>query len=215
MPQHSVALTTTYVYAKYPGMRYSAAVVALVATLMGTKWGHPVAAQPRPGDRMYDPRGVTPLPSDVDRPRRYGDAGTHHLGLSFGIRSGNGGVLWAVGAQYGRFLIDGLAPTLETSVSGGTGALTVATTMAALRWLPWRGGNIWPLIVPRAGRVIIQDRADVWGAGGTAGVIVGLSGRLGLQLAYDYLRLFPEEDCTGLSSGCSLHNFGIGLVIGL
>ncbi|MDX2023515.1 MAG: hypothetical protein SF187_24980 [Deltaproteobacteria bacterium] len=151
--------------------------------------------------------------SEFEAPQRYGDAGTNHVGVSLGLGSGNG-LVWAAGAEYGHFIMDGVAPTAEVSVSGGSQVLTVARTMAALRLLPWRSGSVWPLLVPRAGRLFIENNPDLWGAGGTVGVIVGLSGRVALQVSYEYLRLFPRGDCTTLSTGCSLQRWGLGFVLG-
>lgn len=185
--------------------------IAFGATAMAT----PAVAQTEGAGAGFPPTPEAPLPGPPPAPARYGDAGTHHLGLSLGLGSGGNGFVWAVGAEFGRFVIDGVAPTLEVDVSGGSQVLTVASAMAALRLLPWRSGVVWPLLVPRAGRVLIGSHPDLWGAGGTAGVIVALGGRMGLQLAYDYLRLFPGEDCEALSTGCSLHRWGLGLVIGL
>lgn len=148
------------------------------------------------------------------QPPRYGDAGSNHVGVSLGIGGGTRGFVWGAGAEYGRFLVDGVAPTLEADVSGGSQVLTVARTMAAVRLLPLRWGNVWPLLVPRAGRLFISDHSDLWGAGATAGLLVGLGGRVGLQVAYDYLRLFPSGRCADLANGCSIGRFGLGAVIG-
>ena len=146
---------------------------------------------------------------------RYGDAGTNHVGLALGLGGGSGGFAWAAGAEYGRFVIDGVAPTAEVDVSGGTRLATIASTMLALRLLPFRRGPIWPLLVPRAGRLFVADRDDLWGAGATLGIVIALGGRIGLQVAYDHLWLFPKAGCSAFSSGCTWQRWGLGLVVGL
>lgn len=160
-------------------------------------------------------RPYQPSSAEMSEPVRYGDAGTHHVGLALGLGGGQGGFAWAAGAEYGRFLIGGVAPTAEIDVSGGSRLATVTSTMLALRLLPFRGGGVWPLVVPRAGRLFVVDRDDVWGAGGTLGLIIALGGRAGLQIAYEHLWLFPESGCAAFASGCTWQRWGLGLVLGL
>ncbi|MCG5054155.1 MAG: hypothetical protein KA712_14420 [Myxococcales bacterium] len=176
---------------------------------MRTAWlvGAVVVLAGRPG--VAQDLGALPA-----APPRYGDAGSHHVGVALGLGGGGNGFVWAAGAEYGHFLFDGLAPTVEVDVSGGSEVLTVASTMAAVRWLPWRAGPLWPLLVPRAGRLFVENNPDLWGAGATVGALVALGGPMALQISYDYLRLFPGTDCEALSNGCSLERWGLGLVLG-
>lgn len=192
------------------GFKVAGVVGGLIASLA---WPHARApAQPPPdGQPPLASNGPTPPPF----PPRYGDVGTSHLGLSLGLGNSAAGFAWGAGVAYGRFVLDGVAPTLEVDVSGGTELSTVASTMLSVRWLPYRETFIWPLIVPRAGRLFVSDHGDLWGAGGSVGVILGLQGRTGLQLAYEHLWLAPQGTCNTLSSGCSLQRWGVGLVVGL
>lgn len=151
---------------------------------------------------------------DEPLPRRYGQAGSSHVGLGFGLGFGSGGAVYAGSVEYGYFVVDGVAPGVELGISGGADVLTVGRAMAAVRILPLRTAGFDLLLVPRFGRLFISDHGDLWGGGGTVGVIVWTSARVGLQLAYDYLRLFPGSDCDDLTSRCELQRFGVGLVLG-
>lgn len=155
-----------------------------------------------------------PYPPPVPEPARYGDAGSSHVGVTLGLGTGSGGTRYAAGVDYGYFVIDGVAPGVEALVSGGSGVLTTGYTLATLRLVPVRLASTSIYLVGRGGRVFIEDHADLWGVGGSAGIIQSLGGRLGLQVGYQYLRLLPKEDCGDLSNGCDLQSFVLGLVVG-
>jgi hypothetical protein len=155
-----------------------------------------------------------PYPPAPPEPARYGDAGTSHLGVTLGLGTGSGGTRYAAGVDYGYFVIDGLAPGVETYVSGGSGLLTTGYALANLRVVPIRTGSTAIYLVGRGGRVFIESHPDLWGLGGSGGIIQGLGGRLALQIGYEYLRLLPADDCKDLVGGCALQSFVLGIVIG-
>jgi hypothetical protein len=92
--------------------------------------------------------------------------------------------------------------------------LTTGYTLATLRLVPIRTGSTSVFVVGRGGRVFIEDHADLWGVGGTAGIIQGLGGPVALQLGYQYLRLLPKDDCADLANGCDLQSLLLGVVVG-
>jgi hypothetical protein len=61
---------------------------------------------------------------------------------------------------------------------------------------------------------VLSEHDDGWAAGGGGGVIIFLAGRLGVELAYDVLRLLPPRFCADLSGGCVVQGFHAGLVAG-
>lgn len=149
-------------------------------------------------------------------PPRYGDAGTNHLGLTLGLGAGRGGAAYAAGISYGYFLVDGVAPGADLSVSGGSGLITVGQALATLRLVPVRTGAVTAFVVGRAGRIFLADGLeDGWGAGGGAGAIFFGGGRTGLALGYEIMSLFPRRFCAALAGGCRLQGLSLGLVVGL
>ena len=128
------------------------------------------------------------------------------LSLAFGYSSVSG-VLG--GAGFRRFVIDGLAPGLEASVQTGAGT-TLGLVLGTLRLVPLRTRQIAFVLTGRAGRVLLSEHDDGWGAGGGVGVIMFLSPNVGLELGYDVLWLSPRSFCADLSS-CTIQGPVIGL----
>lgn len=153
-------------------------------------------------------------PPETEPPPRYGDAGTSHFGAGLGLGSGGGGFQYAVGIDYGYFLFAGIAPGIDLHASGGTGLLTTGLVLGSLRLLPVRTSRVSLLLVGRGGRVLLSDHADGWGAGGGAGLIFHVSGRVGFQIGYDVLLLSPGWFCADLAQGCVLQGLAIGIVAG-
>jgi hypothetical protein len=151
-----------------------------------------------------------PAPAPV-----YGDQGTSHIGLVLGLGGGSGGFAWAAGANYGYFIIDGVAPGIDAEVSGGTNQLTAGLVLGTLRLVPIRTSSMSLFVIGRGGRVMLSDHPDGWGLGGGGGIIFFTGPHLGLQLTYDILRLTPSSFCNNLSNGCTLQGFGVGVVLGL
>jgi len=146
--------------------------------------------------------------------RRYGDQGSSHAGLILGLGGGSGGMRYAAGAEYGYFVLNGIAPGAEVMVSGGTGLLTTGLLLGTLRLVPVRTTAFSLFVVGRGGRVLLSDHGDGWGVGGGAGIIFFMGGRFGLRVGYDRLELFPRSFCAGLGGGCHVDGIEIGLVVG-
>jgi hypothetical protein len=155
-----------------------------------------------------------PAPEETEPPKRYGDQGTSHFGLVLGLGGGSGGFRYAGGVDYGYFVFNGIAPGVDTLVSGGTGVLTTGLILGTLRLLPVRTDSFTILLTMRGGRVLLSDHVDGWGAGGGAAVVFFTGARLGFTLGYDVLKLLPESFCADLSSGCVIHGPRIGIVFG-
>jgi hypothetical protein len=155
-----------------------------------------------------------PPPAEAAPPPRYGDQGSSHLGLVLGLGGGGGGVRWAGGVDYGYFVLDGVAPGVDTQVAGGTGLLTTGMLLGTLRLVPVRTDWISFFLVGRAGRVLLSSHDDGWAAGGGAGLIYFTGARIGLQLSYDILELLPASFCADLSGGCVVQGLQVGIVAG-
>ena len=155
-----------------------------------------------------------PAPAETEPPKRYGDQGSSHIGLGLGLGVGSGGFRWAAGVDYGYFVFTGIAPGIDTQVSGGTGLLTTGLVLGTLRLVPVRTDSVSVYFIGRGGRVLISDHADGWGVGGGGGVIFFTSARLGFGVAYDVLKLLPESFCADLASECVIHGLRLGIVTG-
>ena len=150
-------------------------------------------------------------PEDTSYGHRHG----MHLGLSLGLGSGTGGRRYAAGAGFAYFLVTGVAPGADVSVSGGSGLLTTGSATGTLRLVPLRTQSFALFLIGRAGRLFISSHADAWAAGGGAGVVIATGPRVGLQISYEILGLWPRSHCSDLASGCRLDAFGLGLLVGL
>lgn len=162
----------------------------------------PAPAEPVPSEPPEEPPPLPPPPE----PRIYGDQGMSELSLALGYSSASG---FLAGGGYRRFLIAGLAPGVEASVQTGAGT-TIGLLLGTLRVVPLRTRQFAFVLTGRAGRVLLSDHDDGWGAGGGAGVIVSLGANVGLELGYDVLWLLPSSFCTEFSS-CTIQGPVIGL----
>jgi len=155
-----------------------------------------------------------PVAPEEPAPRRYGDRGSHHLGVTIGAGGGSGGFVWAAGVDWGYFVLDGVAPGVELMATGGSDVLTTGLTLATLRLVPVRTGSFSLTLVGRGGRVFVADHRDGWGAGGGVSVMFFTGGRIGFELGYDVLALFPREFCADLTRSCRLDGLRAGVVAG-
>jgi hypothetical protein len=165
-----------------------------------------VAAPPAGPDQIAAaPPAEPPEPAPEPPPprrRRYADQGSTEVGLGLGYSK----LVGFVGAGAFRyFVVDRVAPGVEaTYVSGGTNGTRYGLLLGALRLVPVRAGSFALLLTGRAGRVLLADHADGWGAGGAAAILLLLAPTAGIELGYEALRLYPATFCADLSS-CVIH----------
>jgi hypothetical protein len=158
-------------------------------------------AAPEPPEEPAPP----PLPPPPE-PTLYGDRGMSELSLALGYSS-DGGFL--AGGGYRRFVVAGVAPGLEASVQTG-GPTTIGLVLGSLRVVPFRTRQVAFALTGRAGRVLLSDHDDGWGAGGGASAIISLAANVGLELGYDVLWLLPSSFCADLSA-CTIQGPVIGI----
>jgi hypothetical protein len=189
-------------------------MVAVLAVLILAQ-GNPPAEPPPPETIATPPPepepppeelAPPPVPTPPPEPPAYGYAGMSELSLALGYSSGSG---FLGGAGFRRFVVDGLAPGIETSVQTGAG-MTVGMLLGTLRLAPVRTRQLAVVVTGRAGRVFLSSHDDGWGAGGGLGIIWFLSPHAGLELGYDVLWLLPQSFCADLTS-CTVQGPEIGL----
>jgi hypothetical protein len=161
----------------------------------------PPPTEPEPSEMAAPPPLAPPA-----EPQAYGYRGMSEVSLALGYSSASG---FLAGGGFRRFLLAGLAPGVEASVQTGAGT-TIGLVLGTLRVVPIRLRQFAFVLTGRAGRVLLSDHDDGWGAGGGAGVIVSLAANVGLELGYDVLWLLPASFCADLSS-CTLAGPELGL----
>jgi hypothetical protein len=142
---------------------------------------------------------------EEDGGSRYGDAGTSEVSLLLGVSSGG----FALGAGFRHFVVDAVAPGVETSFYRAHGT-SQGFTFASVRVVPLRLSSVAFVLTGRGGRVYLSDHADGWAVGGDAGVLAFLSAHVGLEVGYEVLKLLPASFCSDLTS-CVLHQPVFGL----
>lgn len=184
-------------------------------------YAQPPVPPPAPSETRYpafapgpSAPSAPPPPAAPEPDAGWGRRHSSLVSLSLGVASGTGGTRYAGGAGFAYFVLTGVAPGADVSVNGGGGTLTTANVTGTLRLVPLRTGPAAFFLIGRAGRLFIADHADVWGAGGGAGVVIATGGKIGLQLSYEVLGLWPSGHCSDLVSGCRLDTFGLGLIMG-
>jgi hypothetical protein len=167
----------------------------------------PAVAPPAPS---FQPPPPPPPPPEPLRARygRYGDRGSTEIALGVGYSSLTG---FLAAAGWRTFVVDGIAPGVEaTYVSGGAGGTELGLLMAALRLVPVRTSRVALVLTGRAGRVLLAQHDDGWGAGGGVGVILFLFQGGGVELGYEALKLLRARFCADLSS-CVISGPVVGL----
>jgi len=172
----------------------------------------PEGAPAPASDEALPPPVPPPPPPEPSAPRRYGDRGTSEIALGLGYSS-QSGFLAAGGFRY--FVVGGVAPGLEALyLGGGKLAPAFGLLLGNLRLVPVRTDAVALVVTGRAGRVFLADHGDGWAAGGSAGVIVFLGPRVGLEVGYEALKLLPASFCADLNR-CVIHGpvFGLRIVL--
>ncbi len=167
------------------------------------------AAPPTPPD-LPPTSSLAPPPLAPPPPphrRQYGDTGSTELSLALGYTQQTG---FFGGGGFRRFVIDGVGPGIEASISKASGQPTTSLVLASLKVVPFRGEVAALILTGRAGRVFMSDHDDGWGVGGTAGAIFFLSPGIGLEIGYAILWFLPSHFCADLVS-CRVEGPELGL----
>jgi len=136
------------------------------------------------------------------------------MGLILGFGSSHDGYYGEAGADYGYFVVPRVAPGIEAMIQGGKGLLTTGMVMPNVHLVPFREGSFALLLSGRAGRVLVADHADGWGAGAGIGAAVFQTAHLGFQIGYQYLQLYPRSFCADIVDGCAIHGLSLGFIAG-
>jgi hypothetical protein len=129
------------------------------------------------------------------------DQGCVNLGLGLGGGSVGGKAAFNVGVKFGYFVLPGLEPGVETSVTFGSDQPTVISLLPYLRWIIYRALPVSPYLMAQAGRLFVitndplYSDEDFTAVGGGGGVIVFLHRSIGLQLGGKVLALPGGETC--------------------
>ncbi len=122
------------------------------------------------------------------------------LGIGYQTQTGFVG---AGGLRY--FIVDRLAPGIEgTYVSGGSSGTRYGLLLGSLRLVALRTSAFAIVVTGRAGRVMMGEHDDGWGAGGSAGILFLFTPTIGLELGYEALWLYPDDFCFDLDT-CVIH----------
>jgi hypothetical protein len=179
----------------------------------GEQAAAPPAQQPAaPAPELAEPPpepAPPPLPPPLPEPPPYGHAGMSEFSVALGYSSASG---FLGGGGFRYFVVDSVAPGVEASVQTGAGT-TVGQLLGTIRFVIVRTHQVAFVATGRAGRVLLSQHDDGWGAGGGAGVIWFASPHAGIELGYDILWLLPHSFCADLSS-CSIQGPEIGLRFG-
>ena len=171
-----------------------------------------------PGFLHAEP-GVKPSSASTKPPRRIDrrpfGRGVVDLGgaAAFG-GSGDGGFAFTFGGNAGYFVLNGLEPGVQTDVTVGNNIDTQWTVLPFLRWIPFSSRSFSPYLKATAGGLFVFGSGDtlklgLYGGGG--GVVLGLGGRMALNLEGLALRIAPKDRCPG--GDCMLYRFGISISV--
>jgi hypothetical protein len=157
----------------------------------------PVPAAPQPPEVI--PAG--PPPSPFQR-------GTSMGGLMLGFGTSGDQTVFQFGASYGYFVVNGLAPGLETIVRAASNYPTTLELAPFVRFAPWRHYPVAPILVAKAGRLFVDGLDDLWLAGGGGGLVIFASPHMALTLEYIYVRYFPDTSCVRCDDAYFTGSFG-------
>ncbi len=151
--------------------------------------------------------------SKRERPRPFGQGVINFGGAAaFGSRP-DGGVAFTFGANVGCFVLPGVEPGTSVEFTVGSGSVqTQLTALGYLRWILYRSYGFSPYLKAAGGGLFVFGESErlslgLWGGGG--GLVIGLGGRLALNLEALVLRASPSSDCP--AGECTIMRFGFSL----
>jgi hypothetical protein len=163
-------------------------------------------APPPRGPRSSPPPPLPP-PRRLPRPFRQGQL---DFGGALGIGSTGQGIAFTVGLNVGYFVLNGLEPGIYADVTFGSGVDTQMSVLPFVRWMLYRSRRLSPYLKVQGGGLWFVNGPSTPLIGGGGGIVVGLRGRLGLNLEFIALRLtncsFVDE-CWRYNGGVSLSVF--------
>jgi len=113
------------------------------------------------------------------------------LGMSFLSSSG---ITLDVGASYELYVIDSLAPGVETWYEYNSDGPDALFLLPFLKWVFYRSWDFAPYVVAQGGRVFVfEGGTDAWAAGGGVGLVWFFSSHVGLSLELKVLELIYDQ----------------------
>lgn len=186
----------------------------LVVLLAGTAMARPARSAPplpdEPFIELADARARLlhrVRPKQADRLEPFGQH-TMNAGFGLGLGRSDGGFSMGIGGTFGYFVIDGLEPGVDLSVTFGEDDPVVVSLMGYLRWVFWRAYPFSPFLKVQGGRWFITDWPDISVVGGGGGFVYFLSRWAGLQAEVLVLHLIPDEGACP-DDTCTVPSFGL------
>ena len=143
-------------------------------------------------------------PETAQKPRPFRQGG-----FNFGVILGGTATpsfAMTLGGKVGYYVLPGLEPGLDTSVTFGPDVHIQIDLLPYVRWIIWRGYPFAPFVKVQSGRIFLFDAPDMTPVGGGAGAVIFFTRNLGLQAEVLLFRLFPDSAC---GDSCLLTNFGL------
>lgn len=119
-----------------------------------------------------------------------------------------------LGVNAGYFVLPGLEPGVQADVTFGSEIDSQITLLPFVRWMLFRSWGFTPYLKGTAGGlfVVTGDRTIKLGLfGGGGGIVIGLGGRLALNLEFLVLKVTPESECP--LGECTLYRMGLSLSV--
>ncbi len=173
----------------------------LVVLLAGTAMARPARSAPplpdEPFIELADARARLlhrVRPKQADRLEPFGQH-TMNAGFGLGLGRSDGGFSMGIGGTFGYFVIDGLEPGVDLSVTFGEDDPVVVSLMGYLRWVFWRAYPFSPFLKVQGGAWFIPDEAysDVGLVGFGGGGALFVTSHLAVIFEGMALYLMPVE----------------------
>jgi len=114
------------------------------------------------------------------------------LGMSF---LGYSGTTIDVGASFDVFVIDGLAPGVQTWYEYNSDWPDALFLLPFLKWVFYRSWDFAPYLIAQGGRAFVfENGVDAWLAGGGIGLVWLFTRNFGLSMELKVLEVIYDED---------------------